>query len=565
MQLVVLAATVALAACAPAGPNPSGQSSKDQPDPRQQKTLIVAWEEEPTNLAIPFGAGGGVTGTDLRLAVHQHLVTYTDRGEVKPMLAVEVPDQAKGTWTVRPDGTMQTTYRLQPNVTWHDGERLRAEDFVLAWTVTRDPEIPTTSRTVSSLIDRIETPDDHTLVIEWKSTYPFANAIVEDDLGPIPAHLLAALYQADKERFVQAPYWTREFVGVGPYRLGDWEPGSHLTLHASDRFHLGRAKIDTIVLRFFGDENALVTALLAGAVDGEIPAALQFEQATFVRRQWEQAGRQPVVVVQPEKWRHIFVQFRDPHPVELSDVRVRRALLHAVDREALVATLLDGQVPISDWFVPPSDPAYEWVKDVMVRYPYDPGRALQLLGEVGWTQRGDGSLGNAAGAPVTLPVWADIGRQDEQELAILGTMWKAIGLQVEQSVVTVAQQRDVRYRASFTGLYAKQAPLSLRNSLTRAYGPACPTEQTRWVGNAIGCYQNERSDRLSDALRMAIDPAQQRELYRELVAFQTQELPVLPLYYQASVTLFRDGVTGVKGGTVPRTSATWNIAEWDVS
>jgi len=64
---------------------------------------------------------------------------------------------------------------------------------------------------------------------------------------------------------------------------------------------------------------------------------------------------------------------------------------------------------------------------------------------------------------------------------------------------------------------------------------------------------------------MAIHPVQQRELYRELIAHQTQELPVLPLYYNASVTVFRAGVTGVKGGTVPRTSATWNIAEWDVS
>jgi peptide/nickel transport system substrate-binding protein len=460
---------------------------------------------------------------------------------------------------------MQTTYRLLPNVTWHGGERLRAEDFVFAWQVTRDPEIPTTSRTVSSLIERVDIPSEHTLVMEWRSTYPFANAIVEDDLGPIPSHLLSGLYAADKERFIQAPYWTREFVGVGPYRVGDWEPGSHLSMVASDTFHLGRPKIDTIVLRFFGDENALVTALLAGAVDGEIPAALQFEQAMFVRRQWEQAGRQPVVVVQPEKWRHIFVQFRDSRPAELTDVRVRRALLHAIDRESLVATLLEGLVPVSDWFVPPNDPAYEWVKDVTARYPYDPARSLQLLSEVGWTQRGDGTLVNAAGAPVSLPVWSDIGRQDEQELAILGNMFKAVGFQVEQSVVTVAQQRDVRYRASFSGLYAKQAPLSLRNSLTRAYGPACPTEQTRWVGNAIGCYQNERSDRLADVLRSAIDPAQQREAYRELVAFQTQELPVLPLYYQASVTLFRDGVTGVRGGTVPRTSATWNIAEWDLN
>jgi ABC-type transport system substrate-binding protein len=183
---------------------------------------------------------------------------------------------------------------------------------------------------------------------------------------------------------------------------------------------------------------------------------------------------------------------------------------------------------------------------------------------VGWTQRPDGSLVSAAGNPVTLPVWADIGRQDEQELSILGDMWKAIGLPSEQYVVTVPQQRDLRFRTSFSGLYLKQAPLTLRNSLTRAYGPACPSEQNRWVGTSIGCYQNEYSDQVTDALRTAIDPGRQRQAYRDLVTHQTQELPVLPLYFNANVTLFREGVTGVRGSTLPKTSATWNISEWDV-
>jgi ABC-type transport system substrate-binding protein len=67
-----------------------------------------------------------------------------------------------------------------------------------------------------------------------------------------------------------------------------------------------------------------------------------------------------------------------------------------------------------------------------------------------------------------------------------------------------------------------------------------------------------------DDLRSAIDPAEQRRFYREMARLQTTDLPVLPLYFNVEVTLFREGVVGIRGNTMPKTSLVWNVLEWDV-
>ena len=156
------------------------------------------------------------------------------------------------------------------------------------------------------------------------------------------------------------------------------------------------------------------------------------------------------------------------------------------------------------------------------------------------------------------------GEQNEQELAIIGDNWKALGIGVDQVVLASAQTRNNELRASFPGFDTTAIPLTFENTLQRVYGPTCPTEASRWAGGNRGCYQSGEMDRMIDGLTTAIDPADQRRLYRDLVKLQTEELPVLPLYFNVQVTLFRQGVTGVKGDTTPRTSVSWNIADWDV-
>ncbi len=550
--------------CAPSVPGGQPRATDYAPGVAAPKVLTVPLEGEPRDpfLTSMFGGSGTIAG-DLKPAVHQKLASYDDRGALLPQLAVELPAQEKGTWVLRPDGTMQTRYPLRNDVLWHDGTRLTAQDFIFGWTLTRDTELPMSTRTFASQISAIEAPDDFTITVEWSTTNPLANAIVEDDLGPAPVHLLEQPYRTDKERFPQLPYWTREFIGVGPYQLTDWTPGSQLTLQAFDRFYAGRAKIDTITFRFISSDATAMANLLAGSLDGAF-AGMTFEQMVFVKNEWERAGRKPSFVPKTTHWQIMGIQFRSPQTPEVLDPRVRRGLLHALDRQTLVNALYDGLAPVSDWFIPTDDVKWQWVSDVIARYDYDPRRAEQWFADAGWRQGADGMYGNAAGERVLFPFWGGSGEAGERETAIIADSWKTNGVLIEQIVRPAELQQDLRLRASFPALETTSIPVKFPGTIQRAHGPRCPTEQTRWSGGNRGCYQNAEMDRIIDGLSIAVDPAEQRRLYRDLVKMQTEELPLLPLYFKVNSTLFREGVTGVKGDTQPRTSVLWNVAQWDV-
>jgi peptide/nickel transport system substrate-binding protein len=559
------AVLLVLAACAPPTPEaPPGGRDTSRAEPSRAKTLTIAVEGEPEALVMSIGGGTKSISDHFRMAVHQHLVTFDARGDLHPMLAVEVPSQERGSWVVRGDGTMHTTYRLHSGVTWHDGVPLTARDFVFGWTVNRDPEIPMADRVVAQQIGRIDTPDDFTLVIEWPRLSPLGNAIVSDNVGPLPVHLLESIFLTDKERFQQLPWWTREFVGVGPYRLAEWEPGSHLTLKAYDPFYAGRPKIETILVRFFGSEQAIVAALLAGSVDGTVPGVVDFGQTLLVKREWERAGRQPLTLAQPSHWRVVNVQFRVPQWPDITDVHVRRGLLNAIDRNAMVDALFEGQSPVSDTFIPPGDAKWPWVQDVAVRYDFDLRRAEQELAQGGWRRGADGLLVRPNGEKVALPLWTTGGGQSEQELAMVGDYWKATGMTVDQVVLPNAQARDQALRASFPAFEITQQGLSFENQTRRFESASCPTERGRWTGSNRGCYTTPEVDRIIAALQTAIDPAEQRRYYRDYVKILTEELPVLPLWFQVRGTIFREGVSGVQGDTNPAGSITFNVIEWDI-
>ncbi|MBM2811191.1 MAG: hypothetical protein HW416_1950 [Chloroflexi bacterium] len=529
----------------------------------------MAVPSEPGALVLPIsGAGSSIGGTDdISFAVNHRLVGYDDRGTPFPMLAAEIPTRDRGSWVVRPDGTMRTTFTLRGSVTWHDGTALTASDFVFSHAVISDQDFAF-GRDVIDLVSKAEALDARTVAYEWRAPYPFAAELAERDFAPLPAHLLSDAYRGDKERFQQLPFFREGFVGTGPYQIEDWRAGVDLTLRAYDRFYAGRPRIDRVIVRFMSDPNTVMASLLAGAIDGEIPRAFDLEQGMLVRRQWEAAGKRPTVILQPESWRHMFVQWneplREPTNPELNDVRVRRALFHAIDRPGLAAALLEGETPVADTVLAPDDPRWAWVDDVVTRYAHDPRRAQELLAEIGWQRGVDGGLVRESGERVVLPLWTVAGQDTEKVIAIIAEDWKSMGARVDQYVIPRARSRDLEFRASFPGFYYAGISPEYFNTLRRMESKECPRLQTRWVGTNIGCYQNPSLDRLVADVRSALDTSDQRRLWREIVRFQTEQLPILPMFFNLSITLFREGVSGVKGNAQPPIGATWNIAEWDI-
>lgn len=555
-----------LGACAPAPGPSSGQ--QDERRSSSPKSLTIALKAEP-RVVYPLlgGDAGGGAASRLRLAMHRYLAGYNDRGEALPELAAELPSQEAGTWIVRPDGTMQTTYRLRRNVVWHDGTPFSARDVVFGLTVSKDPAIPVETDGIVERIARMDALDDWTVVIEWSQVYVLANALAEIETGPLPTHLLESVYRTDKERFTNLPYWGREFVGVGPYYLSEWELGSHVILKAHDAYHGGRANIDSLKFVFIDAEPAAISALLAGAVDGTF-RALGFNEVMLVKDEWERAGKKPLVVTTATFWRSMEVQFRDafrdPRLRDLDDVRVRRALLHAVDRDAMVGHLYQGQAPVSHTFIPPDDVKWGWVKDAVITYGYDPRKAQDLLADVGWRRGDDGNFANRAGEKVSIPLVVTAGQRWEQEIAITADSWRSIGIPTQEIVIPSAQARDRQTNAMYPAFKSTATALRLLGLVRAFHGEECGTEANRWVGANRGCYRNPEMDRLIDAVTTTVDQGEQQRLYRNLVRWQAEQLPGLPLYFHLEAVIFREGVTGITGDTRPNTSETWSAARWDL-
>ena len=168
--LAMVLVPMTLSACSFAAPGPpTSERAREISSP---KTLTLAVAGEPTNLALPLSQQNRSIGAsnEMGLAVHQWLAVYDEHGAARPMLAAELPSRDRATWVIRPDGSMQTTYRLRPGVTWHDGTPLSAPDFVFASTVAMDPDIPSTTSIAMQQIELMDAPDQLALVIEWRKT-----------------------------------------------------------------------------------------------------------------------------------------------------------------------------------------------------------------------------------------------------------------------------------------------------------------------------------------------------------------------------------------------------------
>lgn len=158
-----------------------------------------------------------------------------------------------------------------------------------------------------------------------------------------------------------------------------------------------------------------------------------------------------------------------------------------------------------------------------------------------------------------MSLWTTSG---EREIQIIADFWREVGLSTNLNVLGEALTRDIRLRASYPAFDYTRLPLAIDNLLRRTYSPQCPSESNRWIGNNRGCYRNAATDQVIERLFVSIDPGEQRTLFRELVQTQTQDLPLLPLFFDVSAWIMREGITGPRLSS-EKGSLLWNVREWD--
>lgn len=563
-----------LLSCASAQGQPAPGTSNNQPSHSQ--TLVLAVRYEPAYMATKVLQSNG-PGNTTRL-FNAALSLVDDKGIARPYLAEALPQLNTDAWRVLPDGRMETTYRLRDGLTWQDGAPLTADDFVIAFKVYKDPGLAVFIATPQDVIDSVRAPDPRTVVVNWKSPNAGAGSLGFEDLDPLPGHLLEAPFsdyadgRTNTDSFLNSSFWTSEYVGAGPFRVEGWDPGVEIRGTAFAGHSLGRPKIDRVIVRIILDDNTTVPMILAGGqLDYACCNTLRFDHYVTLKREWEAAG-QGTAVSTPGAAVFLFQQLRPEyvgHP-GLLDPRVRQALSHAIDRQALDEGLFSGLGAPTDTPVPPNVPFYAEVDRLTTRYPLDLNRSTQLMSEAGFTRDAQGLFANKQGARFFIDFAVQSASEIERMQAILADLWRRAGFDVHTVVIAPQVYTQLETRHTIPGVgYAFFPSTAERAFLSSEIGTAA----NRWSGTNRSGWISPEYDRLYVAWNTTLDPAQRGSYVAQLMALVSENVPGYPLYFSQTVSAWGASLKGVTtatnssgfGQTAKSTTNYWNIQEWTLS
>lgn len=298
---------------------------------------------------------------------------YDDQNKVYPVLVKEIPTTQNG--GISADGKT-LSLKLHQDLLWSDGQKLTAADFKFTYEMYISTKNAVSTTYPYDQIAKLETPDDFTVVVTFNA--PFAPWL-QLFHGIIPQHVLQPVF--DKDGSLDNAAWNKApTVGIGPYKFDKWESGSYLRFVRNDKYFGTKPVLDEIFVKIVPDDAAQVAALKAG--DGDLGIFISYLDIPAL-----EASGVSMVTVQSgysEGW--FISQGPKAHPA-LLDVRVRQALVYAVDREKIAKDLLLGKTKpgASLWDNTP------YVDPTLKPFPFDPEKAKALLDEAGWKDsNGDG-------------------------------------------------------------------------------------------------------------------------------------------------------------------------------
>ncbi|MCG8420175.1 MAG: ABC transporter substrate-binding protein [Proteobacteria bacterium] len=422
--------------------------------------------------------------------------------EPRPALAESLEQTGELTW----DAT------LRPGLRFSDGTRVTSRDVVYTFMSTLDPAVGSMHRRgFGDRIERVEAVDEERA--RFYLTKPIATLFSDLDYGIISA-------RADRER--------GEIIGAGAYRVVEFD-SEHRVLLERNPHHDGEpAVMPRIEARTVADANARAIMLVGGAADmtqnGIRPDLLE----AIGQRARVRVDSGPGVVLS-------YLMMHNEDPV-LSDVRVRRAIAHAIDRERIIAAKFAGRAALATGMVPPLHWAYEG--DVP-RYGYDPDRARELLDRAGYRDP-DGP----GGQPRLRLTYKTSTHQFRLAIArVIAAQLGEIGIAVEvRSFEFGTFFTDIK-KGNYQLASMDSAPITEADYLyTYFHSVRIPSEEHPHTHNRWR-YRNARIDELVALGRTTFDRRQRMAAYAEVQAILARDLPIIPLWHADNVAVMNIDVT----------------------
>lgn len=429
--------------------------------------------------------------------------------------------------------------------TWSDGTPVTADDVVYTALRLASPVIGNTAMMYyvfegvgddgfveegAESIDGIQKVDDKTVQFTTKEEMPittFENSYARY-LLTLPKHVIE---QYSEEELSTADWFNHPDVVSGPFIVTDFDVDHYISYEANKDYWKGAPKIDKLNIKIV-DGSQLYAGLQSGEIDITQQTMSDIPQEDY--ESVEALDNVDVVYGSPVTNQSVFIQTKN-----VPDVKVRQAMLYAIDRQQILEELLNGHGEIVDGFLSSASPFYD---DSLTPVSYDPEKAKALLEEAGW----DGSQ--------TIRFYVNSGDSTFVNAAsIIAAEWAAVGIKAEIQTVDFATLMSVAGTEDYDVL-----------AVQYTYAPVDPYPDVAWLLGGEGSWTGYSDDTLNDALtksQLTSDPEETKELFSVVDKKVQEDVPMFSAYVISAQGAVSKRITGA----APSVYGFFNdVQNWDV-
>ena len=429
--------------------------------------------------------------------------------------------------------------------TWSDGTPVTADDVVYTALRLASPVIGNTAMMYyvfegvgddgfveegAESIDGIQKVDDKTVQFTTKEEMPittFENSYARY-LLTLPKHVIE---QYSEEELSTADWFNHPDVVSGPFIVTDFDVDHYISYEANKDYWKGAPKIDKLNIKIV-DGSQLYAGLQSGEIDITQQTMSDIPQEDY--ESVEALDNVDVVYGSPVTNQSVFIQTKN-----VPDVKVRQAMLYAIDRQQNLDELLNGHGEIVDGFLSSASPFYD---DSLTPVSYDPEKAKALLEEAGW----DGSQ--------TIRFYVNSGDSTFVNAAsIIAAEWAAVGIKAEIQTVDFATLMSVAGTEDYDVL-----------AVQYTYAPVDPYPDVAWLLGGEGSWTGYSDDTLNDALtksQLTSDPEETKELFSVVDKKVQEDVPMFSAYVISAQGAVSKRITGA----APSVYGFFNdVQNWDV-
>ena len=464
-------------------------------DPVAGGTLVIGTTQKPRHLnpAVQSGTATAVPGTQIFATP----LRFDENWAPQPYLAES--------WETADDG-LSITLNLRKNARFHDGKPITSEDVAFSIQTVKDNH---PFKTMFAPVEKVDTPDAHTAVIHFSRAHPAALLAMSSALLPIlPKHVYGDGQDPKSHPANNKP------VGSGPFRIVEFKPGEHVILERNpDYFIEGRPYLDRVIVKHYKDSNSLTLAADKGEVD-MYPFVTNTRNIGRLKKNAElEVTSRGYAAVGPVNW----LAFNTKNAF-LSDVRVRKAIAFATDKNFIINALHGG---FSQRTVGPVVPGSPFHAPDVEAYGLDLDKANALLDEAGHTKK-DGGMR----FKLRVDYIPGVAEQQKAIAEYLKSQLKKVGIEVEVRAAPdfpTWSQRVSSHEFDMTMdiVFNWGDPVI---GVHRTY--TCNNIRKGVIWSNTQSYCNEEVDGLLAQAGVESDPAARAALYRKAQAIIVDDVPI---------------------------------------